>query len=136
MIYWQTAGTDPQEVKMCFKHCSLWRIKILYNVRHATEQAVSMKDESNPSSKKVIYIPHALERMKERWISEDLILETINHPDDIEYADSKRKVAQRFACGKLLRVIYEEDDLNIIVISAYWTSKLNKYMRRYNEDIL
>jgi len=95
-----------------------------------------MRDASNPSSKKLIYIPHALERMKERRISEDIILETIYHPDNIEYADDKRKVAQRFVCGKLLRVIYEEDDLNVIVISAYWTSKLNKYMRRYNEDIL
>jgi hypothetical protein len=69
--------------------------------------------------------------MKERSITEELVKSILNHPDNVDCRNGKRKIAQRFIERKLLRVIYEEDDDTIIVVSAYGTSKVNKYIRRH-----
>jgi hypothetical protein len=79
--------------------------------------------------KKLIFIQHALDRMKERGITEEMVRSALNCPDNIERIEEKRKIAQRFIEGKLLRIIYEEDDEAISVVSAYRTSKVSKYYR-------
>jgi len=81
--------------------------------------------------KKLIFIQHALDRMKERLITEDLVIATLNNPDNTDCRNEKRKIAQRLIQGKLLRIIYEENDDFIIVVSAYCTSKVSKYIRGY-----
>lgn len=80
--------------------------------------------------KKVIFVQHALDRMKERSITEKQVRSTLNHPDIIDCRNEKRKIAQRLIEGRPLRVIYEEEDDAIIVVSAYCTSRVNKYIRR------
>jgi hypothetical protein len=67
--------------------------------------------------------------MKEREITEEMVSAALNFPDNIECIDGKRKIAQRFIEGKLLRIIYEEDDEAISIVSAYRTSKVSKYYR-------
>ena len=74
------------------------------------------------------FIPHALERMKERGISKEMVKETILNPDSVSEGYSGRKVAQKRLNGKMIRVIYEETHGGVIVvITAYITSKLRKY---------
>ena len=65
--------------------------------------------------------------MKERNITEELVKAALNHPCNVDSTNEKRKIAQILIDGKLLRVIYEEEDDAIIVISAYCTSKVSKY---------
>lgn len=77
--------------------------------------------------KQLIFIPHSLDRMKERFISAEMVKVALNSPDNIDCTDEKRKIAQKFIGGKLLRIIFEEEDETIIVISAYRTSKISKY---------
>jgi hypothetical protein len=79
--------------------------------------------------KELVFIQHALDRMKERNITEEMVIATLNYPDNIENSEENRKIAQRFIEGKLLRIIYEEDDEAISVVSAYRTSKVGKYQR-------
>jgi hypothetical protein len=79
--------------------------------------------------KELVFIQHALDRMKERNITEEMVIATLNYPDNIENLEENRKIAQRFIEGKLLRIIYEEDDEAISVVSAYRTSKVGKYHR-------
>ena len=81
--------------------------------------------------KKVFFVQHALDRMSERSITEEQVKSTLNLPDQIDCRNEKRKIAHRFIEGRLLRVIYEEDDDAVIVVSAYCTSKVDKYIRRY-----
>jgi hypothetical protein len=81
--------------------------------------------------KRVIFVQHAMDRMSERSITQELVKSTLNHPDNIDCRNEKRKMAQRFIEGRLLRIIYEEDDDAIVVVSAYCTSRVNKYIRRY-----
>jgi hypothetical protein len=77
--------------------------------------------------KPIIFIQHALDRLKERGISAELATEVIRNPDRVD-SENDRKIAQKLVGGKLLRVIYEEE-ASIIVISAYRTSKAVKYLR-------
>jgi len=42
--------------------------------------------------------------------------------------NESRKIAQRFIDGKLIRIVYEEEPEKIIVVTAYKTSKINKYI--------
>jgi hypothetical protein len=84
----------------------------------------------NRSMKQLIFIPHSLDRMKERCISDEMVRAALNSPDNVDCTDEKRKIAQKFIKGKLLRIIFEEEDETIIVISAYSTSKISKYLRR------
>jgi len=77
----------------------------------------------------IIFIEHALERMKERGISKNLVINAIRYPDSVDHGYGGRKVAQKCIDGKLLRVIYEEHKDKIIVITAYITSKVGKYLR-------
>ncbi|AHF81385.1 DUF4258 domain-containing protein [Thermococcus paralvinellae] len=55
----------------------------------------------------IVFIPHALERMKERGISETLVVEALTNPDEAIEGYFGRKVAQKVIDGKLIRVIYE-----------------------------
>jgi carbamoylphosphate synthase small subunit len=77
--------------------------------------------------KKIFFIEHALNRMKERNITEELVKAALNHPYNVDSTNEKRKTAQILIDEKLLQVIYEEEDNAIIVISAYCTSKVSKY---------
>ncbi|WP_048150730.1 DUF4258 domain-containing protein [Palaeococcus ferrophilus] len=73
------------------------------------------------------YIPHALERMRERGIRRELIEEAIESPDSVTEGYLGRKVAQKRLNGKVIRVIYEEEDEDVVVVTAYVTSKVRKY---------
>ncbi|NJE08907.1 DUF4258 domain-containing protein [Thermococcus sp. M39] len=77
----------------------------------------------------IVFIPHALERMKERGISKELVVEALANPDKVGEGYFGRKVAQKVIDGKLIRVIYEEHEDSIIVITVYITSKVDKYLR-------
>ncbi len=79
--------------------------------------------------KNVIYIQHALERLEERGISAKMVEEVIRDPDNVNYGAKGRKIAQKLIDEKLLRVIYDEEEYKIVVISAYVTSKVEKYSR-------
>ena len=71
----------------------------------------------NRSMKQLIFIPHSLDRMKERCISDEMVRAALSSPDNVDCTDEKRKIAQKFIEGKLLRIIFEEEDETIIVIS-------------------
>ncbi|WP_324735203.1 DUF4258 domain-containing protein [Thermococcus sp. SY098] len=77
----------------------------------------------------ITFIPHALERMNEREISKELVIEALLNPDKVGEGYFGRKVAQKVIDGKLIRVIYEEHEDSIIVITVYITSKVDKYLR-------
>lgn len=79
----------------------------------------------------LVFVPHALERMNERGINKEEVIAALSYPDDIDLTDENRKIAQRFIEGSLLRVVYEEKEDTIIVVTVYLTSKYNKYIRRY-----
>ncbi len=77
--------------------------------------------------KRIVFIAHALERLRDRKISKELVIQALNEPDSVDTGYLGRKIAQKILNGKLIRVIYEEAEDEILVITAYITSKVEKY---------
>ena len=68
---------------------------------------------------------HVKLQMVERQITEELIYETLAHPDTIVQGKGKRKIYQKIKSDKLIRVVTEQE----IVITVYLTDKIKKYIK-------
>ena len=74
------------------------------------------------------FTKHALERMKVREITKEDIIGAINNPEKIIQDAHGIFIAQQVKKKYLLRVFYYTQKNSNIVITAYKTSKLNKYI--------
>jgi len=87
---------------------------------------------------KIKIIDLAKKKIKQRDIPIEWIKETLKNPEDIIEGHSGRKIAQRIYRKSnkdmLLRVIYTEEDEEIVVITSYLTSQIEKYRVQENED--
>ena len=73
------------------------------------------------------YTLHALERMKQRGIDKELVYDCLRNPDKEEKIDDFLRCVKKLN-DKALVVIYELVNEISIVITAYITSKTNKYL--------
>jgi hypothetical protein len=82
----------------------------------------------------VKFPPYALVQMEERGLSEAAVREAVESPDQVVRGKRGRKIAQKRMQQAnrehLLRVIYEEAANQVTVVTAYKTSKVDKYWRR------
>jgi len=75
----------------------------------------------------ISFTKHALERMRIRGITKEELIDTINNPEK-ELNDSFGNViAHKVKKKYLLRVFYYNEENSKIVITAYKTSKIDKY---------
>ncbi len=78
----------------------------------------------------IVFTRHALERMKQRGITQKEVEEALLDTSASEPAnDSETIVAQSLLCGRILRVHFRIVDGDRLVVTAYWTSKVRKYKR-------
>lgn len=77
---------------------------------------------------KIIYTIHALKRLRERKFSKNTIKECIENPLKIISEDNIKRVIKKLN-DKLLIVVYKIENETFIVITAYTTSKVEKYLR-------
>lgn len=88
------------------------------------------------AKKKIHFSKHAEEQIKERNLSKILISEALLKPAQIIEGKKGRKVAQKICYIKskkyLLRIIFNEQKNSIEVITAYLTTKIEKYWRKEN----
>jgi len=77
----------------------------------------------------IIYTKHALIRMKSRNISHFEIEETINEFNQNSKDDFGNIIAQKIIGKYLIRVIYRIENQNTVIITAYRTSKVGKYLK-------
>lgn len=70
----------------------------------------------------IIYTDCAEETLLERGISKENVKKTIYQPYSIVGGRKGRKIAQKIGEKKLLRVIYEAETNDYIIITAYYTS--------------
>ena len=89
---------------------------------------------------KIQYSEHARERIRSRNLTTDQIKEAIKNPDEKfqnEIGNVVHKVLKDDESRKeyLLRIFYKEEEGRILIISAYKTSKIEKYWKgAKNED--
>lgn len=88
--------------------------------------------------KSIEIIPIAKKKLKRRRISEDWVVETVNFPEQIDEGYGGRKVAQRRYSIKtkefLLRAVYEEREGLNVVMTAYLTSQIARYLREEKDE--
>lgn len=73
---------------------------------------------------------HSREQMEARKISEEIILNALNNPDQIikeEYAIVYQKIAHENAGKFLIRIFVNENVVPGLIITVYKTSKISKY---------
>ena len=74
---------------------------------------------------------HAVERMRIRKISESMIFDAINNPDQVDKEDKCIRIFQKMITDKgvkfLLRVFLNICKQPNMVITAYKTTKFDKY---------
>ena len=84
-------------------------------------------------ARQVTFSAHAREQIRERDLSEEMVTQVIENPDQVATRGG-RQIAQRRVHhgGKahLLRVVYEEVDDQVMIVTAYRTSRVSKYWRQ------
>jgi hypothetical protein len=73
------------------------------------------------------FTKHALERMKTRGLTKEEFIDTLNNPDKEVNDNLGNLIAQKEKKKQLLRVFYYKQKNSKIVITAYKTSKFDKY---------
>jgi len=76
---------------------------------------------------KIHYTLHALERIRQRGIEKSLIEQCLNNPDKDEEIEEMHRCLKRIG-NKVLVVIYRNVDDTLVIITAYMTSKVHKYL--------
>ena len=67
----------------------------------------------------MIITKHALLRMQQRGIDENMVASAILNPEETSDSFGKRKQARKTIGDKTLEVVYIKEE-NIIVITVYW----------------
>ena len=77
------------------------------------------------------YTKHAEAILAERGITKDVVEELLSHPQQVIKGKGKEEIVQGVfeRCGErfLLRVLYVKTSGTHKIITAYWTSKIDKY---------
>jgi hypothetical protein len=83
---------------------------------------------------RVRFASYALEQIRERGLARAAIQGAITNPDQVLPGKRTRLIAQKRMREDdreyLLRVVYEEGAGQITVVTAYKTSKVDKYWRK------
>ncbi len=81
---------------------------------------------------------HATEQMKRRGLSAEAVLAVAAQPEQVVEAAGELPIAQsRITHDErpaLLRVVFREEDEVRLVVTAYLTSKIEKYWQVNDED--
>ena len=75
----------------------------------------------------IIFTLHALERIRQRGIDKELVRLCIQNPDREEENEGIHKCIKRVN-NMVIIAIYRKENDNAIVITAYLSSKLHKYL--------
>ena len=71
------------------------------------------------------WMGHIKQQMIERAITQEMVEDALNNPDEVAIGKGNRLIYQKIVKGKLLRVVTENNRL----ITVYLTSKIDKYIR-------
>lgn len=73
--------------------------------------------------KEIDFHPHALAKMAMREITADEVIEAIQHPDHVAPAKFDRTCASKKRGDYWLRVILEETEQRVLVVTTYVTRR-------------
>jgi len=71
----------------------------------------------------IIFTSHALLKLEQRKISQKLVKKALTSPDYKFTTYSNREIIYKKFDKLYLKIIYKEENQNIIVITQYWEEK-------------
>ncbi len=75
----------------------------------------------------ILFSDHALLKLRQRNLSQEKVIQALEKPDYVVATYSDRKAAYK-KLGKLyLKVIFIEDNADIIVVSQHWEEKFTPH---------
>ncbi len=75
----------------------------------------------------IIYSFHAIERMRQRGVSKKLVSLCLQDPDKSEEFEDVCRCVKKID-DKVVIVIYKRENNKLIILTAYLSSKLHKYL--------
>ena len=81
--------------------------------------------------KGILFHPYALYKMDKRGINKAQVIETVNDPLSVIQGKFGRKIAQKKYGRYLIRVVFEERQDDILIVTAY-PAKPERYLRGVN----
>lgn len=69
---------------------------------------------------KIVFSNHAVSQIRERKISKEFILITVQSPQKVIPSFRSRMLHQRRFGDKILEVVTREEDDKIVIITQYW----------------
>jgi hypothetical protein len=67
---------------------------------------------------RIIFLPHALDRMRQFGISEDEVRAVLDEPSEEGEANMGRSFSQKLVGNRLMRVVYNKSADEVVVITA------------------
>ncbi|MBA2692563.1 MAG: DUF4258 domain-containing protein [Rubrobacter sp.] len=67
---------------------------------------------------RIIFLPHALDRMRQFGISEDEVRAVLDEPSEEGEANMVRSFSQKLVGNRLMRVVYNKSADEVVVITA------------------
>jgi len=80
---------------------------------------------------KILFLFHAIERMKKWKITEEMIIETLIFPEEVLIGHNNRFIAHKVYGEHIVRAVYEYEKEMPVLITVYFPYK-NKYFRGGN----
>ena len=75
----------------------------------------------------IIYTRHARQRMIQRKVSPEQVVEAIESPDEILPCDNEEEIAVRRYGAREVRVVYEEIEADTIVVFTVMKSRVRDW---------
>lgn len=99
-------------------------IKVIGKYNHDRGTIYSIK--INGKELNILFLQHAIDRMK-RWnLKEDIIIDTLIEPEEVLMGHRERFIAHKRYGSHLLRAVYEYEDELPILVTLYFP-----YIERY-----
>ena len=124
MRYWEMAGLDSQLVQQCVQYEMLCEQLQVTGILMRLPRGRCAMNLSN-----AMITGHAQSQMVRRQISEQKLRQMLNNPEEILPVREGRVVAQGMSGDYLLRVFVDVDRDPPEVVTAYRTSRIDKYRR-------
>ncbi len=77
---------------------------------------------------RIRYTLHALERIKQRGIEREAVEECLRNPDKVISLNNVFQCVKKVEKDKVLIVVYRKLDEMLLVITAYISAKIHKYL--------
>lgn len=99
-------------------------MEIIYRQPHIKGEIFSIRIQEQ--TVKILFLAHAIERIKKWKITEEMVVETLTLPEEVIVGHRNRYIAHRRYGDHLVRAVYEYDGKLPVLLTVYFP-----YANRY-----